>query len=176
LNVFDRPIGESQTTPIRISDKFLRVITNLDSEKHVCLIHGFWSVFGAFLIFKNQTSFNQRQIKYYSNEFCATYGYESGLRITARTGAAFKVLQAAANENSDIISKLKIEFGTEQASKLSAIVPQLHNEAYQNLPIGRSQCIFMAVNNPQAIQNAREYPNEFYWQYIGREIANRLTR
>lgn len=175
LNVFCQPFGKSKED-IPITKEFLTCMHRFNPANELYLVFGYWSSFALLMMILEKPEANslcKNEITEFSRRFCKINGYVPK-NLAAKTGLAFKITREITRGDSAIVEKLGSVFNRDALMKLTSVVPLLHNDAYQNLPVGKSQLIFINAIDGKNIKNKGDF--QLYWEYIGEEVAYRLTR
>jgi len=172
LNVFES-IDKKKNNPF--SHSFKKLMMTLRPDHHICVIFGFWSSNAAirYVLDGPTSECNYAEIRQFSEEFLSSAGFNVPKELSARTGITLRITRKIADNNQEQIRRLTDKYEEEKVRKLAAIIPLLHNEAYQLPQTGLCQRAFMNANIFGDFDR-NQIPPKQYWEFIGEEIALRF--
>lgn len=186
LNVLGKPIGAKH----RLNPAVIELLANFDTERQLWLVFKHSSAFAIIThLLTGKTEFTEGELNSYGAEFLRRSTeapgcmFELPTYLNTQVGLLFRFCTDEDRNGSGVTSFVKqavVQMAPDQDAErivrlLRSLVPLLHNDAYDKIPIGLIQSRFMSCQDlPPGNPEHDNPPPDVYWRFIGRTIKRRL--
>jgi len=186
FNVLSKPIGPK----LRLDPTTIELLARQDMGQELWLVFKHSSAFALIShLLTDKTEFTEGELNSYGGEFLrraanASHGrFELPAFLNTQVGLLFRLCVDEDCNGDGVTSYLRQAVGQMAPTKsverivsmLRCLVPLLHNDAYDKIPIGLIQNRFMLCEDlPPSEPNHENPPADPYWRFIGKAIKRRL--